>query len=477
MQKSPITTHHHPLTTMPTDKHQHQQQLQNFTTRHTSHHRPLALVTSGGTAADLEVNAVRFLDNFSTGLRGALSVEQFLKRGYAVVHLMREGSVSPFARVLEDVLAVRGGMTFESLGEVFDCDDASADTGRGELSLNPRLCHSHVLQSTLRTYKQIIDQGLLLTIAFRTVDDYLDKLQLCCEAVNACGALGLVYLAAAVSDFYIPTEKRALHKIQSRDYGLKSQATSSVSATSFGGESNNSEGEKENTAQLGSNNTLTLTLYPVPKVIPKLREEWCPNAFVISFKLETDSTILCQKAVMAMERNKVHLVIGNELATRYEKVFILSHKERDGFVLNKQGENNINSDVPEGYKMTEVTAADGFAMSGMSSNVVSSGTNTNVDALEYATIEYVVRHHFHYISTQMDPTNNNLTSAELASRTTLEATTHHQARLENSYRKLQREKLIVRLKDLAWQAAGSAMGIAISYSVSRMIQQRQHHIG
>ncbi|EED88120.1 predicted protein, partial [Thalassiosira pseudonana CCMP1335] len=281
-------------------------QLQNFTTRHTSHHRPLALVTSGGTAADLEVNAVRFLDNFSTGLRGALSVEQFLKRGYAVVHLMREGSVSPFARVLEDVLAVRGGMTFESLGEVFDCDDASTDTGRGELSLNPRLCHSHVLQSTLRTYKQIIDQGLLLTIAFRTVDDYLVKLQLCCEAVNACGALGLVYLAAAVSDFYIPTEKRALHKIQ------------------------------KNTAQLGSNNTLTLTLYPVPKVIPKLREEWCPNAFVISFKLETDSTILCQKAVMAMERNKVHLVIGNELATRYEKVFILSHKERDGIVLNKQ---------------------------------------------------------------------------------------------------------------------------------------------
>ena len=40
--------------------------------------RPICLVTSGGTAADLEVRAVRCLDNFSTGLRGAISVEEFL---------------------------------------------------------------------------------------------------------------------------------------------------------------------------------------------------------------------------------------------------------------------------------------------------------------------------------------------------------------------------------------------------------------
>ena len=85
----------------------------------------------------------------------------------------------------------------------------------------------------------------------------------------------------------MPLEKRAVHKIQSRDYGL---------ATS----------DSNNTAKVGVDNTLTITLYPVPKVIPTLRKKWCPTAFVVSFKLETDSDILHQKATMAMKRNGVH---------------------------------------------------------------------------------------------------------------------------------------------------------------------------
>ena len=50
-------------------------ELRSFVDRHSCHHRPIALVSSGGTAADLEVNSVRCLDNFSTGKRGAISVE------------------------------------------------------------------------------------------------------------------------------------------------------------------------------------------------------------------------------------------------------------------------------------------------------------------------------------------------------------------------------------------------------------------
>lgn len=50
-------------------------ELQSFVVRHSSQHRPIALVSSGGTAADLEVNSVRCLDNFSTGKRGSISVE------------------------------------------------------------------------------------------------------------------------------------------------------------------------------------------------------------------------------------------------------------------------------------------------------------------------------------------------------------------------------------------------------------------
>lgn len=37
--------------------------------------RKLVVVTSGGTTVPLEVNTVRFIDNFSTGTRGARSAE------------------------------------------------------------------------------------------------------------------------------------------------------------------------------------------------------------------------------------------------------------------------------------------------------------------------------------------------------------------------------------------------------------------
>jgi len=459
-------------------------------------------------------------------------VEEFCKRGYAVIHLKREGSIAPFGRILGSVLKCgRGGPNFDSLGVLFDCnvglnsdegenydandfglqdiDDDDDDSEqkennsgnkstdpwmyssnnqnqgnnhttksisrskqRGELSLNPRLVNSPLLQSTLRTYKHIQQQGLLLTIDFRTVDEYLHKLQLCSESLNICGSLGLVYLAAAVSDFYIPEEKKVLHKIQSRDYGIKSQASSS--ASSF--EEND---EAVNAMQVQSDNTLTLTLYPVPKVIPSLRKQWCPNAFVISFKLETDSSILQQKSVLAMGRNDVHLVIGNELATRYEKVFILSRKN-DGFVDSLDEDGALSRyhgddaggapDLPEGYQIAEVTAAHGLAMS-------SPLGSSNVDALEYATIEHVVRRHFHYISTNIgggSTTPNLASAAEMTTRQTLHATSLHEERLNNNDRQLQRERLKARVAELAWQAAGSAVGIALSYGIARMLQGRQN---
>eukprot|EP00585_Thalassiosira_rotula_P001220 CAMPEP_0196161558 /NCGR_PEP_ID=MMETSP0910-20130528/47393_1 /TAXON_ID=49265 /ORGANISM="Thalassiosira rotula, Strain GSO102" /LENGTH=572 /DNA_ID=CAMNT_0041426503 /DNA_START=39 /DNA_END=1757 /DNA_ORIENTATION=+ len=552
--------------------------LQNFTTRHTSHHIPLALVTSGGTAAPLEHNCVRFLDNFSTGTRGAYAVEEFCKRGYAVIHLKRAGSIAPFGRILGEVLGCgKGGPDFDSLGVLFDCGgglgseeeeeenyDATNNFGlqdieeddeqegkeasggyapvdpwmysnsnqpqhdksnrtpksisrskqRGDLSLNHRLVHSPQLQSTLRTYKRIKNAGLLLTIDFRTVDDYLHKLQLCSEALNTCGSLGLVYLAAAVSDFYIPDEKKVLHKIQSRDYGIKSQASSSTESSNGG----DGGGETTSPMQVQSDNTLTLTLYPVPKVIPSLRKDWCPNAFVISFKLETDPSILRQKAVMAMERNDVHMVVGNELATRYEKVFILSRNSNGDLIdsLNadeplsssSEAKRAASSDLPEGFHMAEVNASHGLSMSpslGSGKKVDALeyatieyvarrhftdspcpllwGVAKKVDALEYATIEYVARRHFHYISTNIhhggdganDPpvTVRMSSAAETTARQTLEATSLHEERLVSAQRRLQRERLKAKVAELAWNAAGSALGIALSYGISKMLQGRQ----
>ncbi|KAL3801318.1 hypothetical protein ACHAW5_002233 [Stephanodiscus triporus] len=57
--------------------------------------------------------------------------------------------------------------------------------------------------------------------------------------------------------------------------------------------------------RINPDGTLSLTLYPVPKAMPELRRIWCPEACVVSFKLETDPTILREKSALAMERSGV----------------------------------------------------------------------------------------------------------------------------------------------------------------------------
>ena len=56
----------------------------------------IIFITSGGTSVKLEKNTVRSIENFSTGKRGALCCEEFLKSDYCVVFLYREGSHLPF---------------------------------------------------------------------------------------------------------------------------------------------------------------------------------------------------------------------------------------------------------------------------------------------------------------------------------------------------------------------------------------------
>jgi len=56
----------------------------------------IVLLTSGGTSIKLEKNTVRSIENFSTGKRGALCCEEFLKKGYNVIFLYRKNSLLPF---------------------------------------------------------------------------------------------------------------------------------------------------------------------------------------------------------------------------------------------------------------------------------------------------------------------------------------------------------------------------------------------
>ena len=58
---------------------------------------------------------------------------------------------------------------------------------------------------------------LFLKIEFDSVQDYLRDLEEISRALSCLDVPSLTYLAAAVSDFFVPDDQVAEHKIQSRD--------------------------------------------------------------------------------------------------------------------------------------------------------------------------------------------------------------------------------------------------------------------
>ncbi|CAN0070728.1 unnamed protein product, partial [Phaeothamnion confervicola] len=251
--------------------------------------RPVVCVTSGGTAVPLERNTVRTIDNFSTGLRGASSAEEFLTLGYGVVYLHRIGCAAPFARQFQKLLSQH--VDFLLL-------DRARPTAKGTVELvTENMASGGVdadgrLVEALVGYKAAIEEGMLLPIGFTTLAEYLRLLRLVSTRLAAMGCHAMLFLAAAVSDFYVPEAEMATHKIQS------------------------GSGSEESGKFL-------LELWPVPKCLGLVRADWAPAAFCVSFKLETDEDILLQKARQAIQRYDVHLVVANELHTRYDRVVLV----------------------------------------------------------------------------------------------------------------------------------------------------------
>ncbi|MED6191740.1 Phosphopantothenate--cysteine ligase 2 [Stylosanthes scabra] len=224
--------------------------------------RRIVCVTSGGTTAPLEQRCVRYVDNFSSGHRGATSTEYFLKAGYAVIFLYRRGSFQPFCRSLPD----------DPLLECFESTEG--------LNIQVREAYSKAVKTA------IVDHHAL---PFSTVFEYLQMLQIISRPMKDIGPRAMFYLAAAVSDYYVPWKDMVEHKIQSDGSYL-----------------------------------LDVKLVQVPKMLSVLRKDWAPLAFCISFKLETDTNILLNKARGALEKYNMHAVVANELSTRKEKVVVVT---------------------------------------------------------------------------------------------------------------------------------------------------------
>lgn len=255
-----------------------------FIQQHADAGRRVALVTSGGTTVPLENQTVRFIDNFSAGTRGATSAEYFLQAGYAVVFLHRQFSLLPYSRHYShstncflDFMAYKDGVV---VGDQYQ----------------------HQMASVLEQYQKAKTENTILLLSFTTVNEYLWNLRELAKLMQPLGSKALFYLAAAVSDFFVPADRMVEHKIQSSE----------------------EFSQEESGAARMDGKKLSIYLDPVPKFLKLLVDGWAPRAMIVSFKLETDPSLLAVKAQSALQKYSHHLVIGNLLNTRKHEVLFVS---------------------------------------------------------------------------------------------------------------------------------------------------------
>ncbi|PYH47817.1 phosphopantothenate--cysteine ligase CAB2 [Aspergillus saccharolyticus JOP 1030-1] len=285
----------------------HEALARAFVDFHVQAGRRLVLVTSGGTTVPLENQTVRFIDNFSAGTRGAVSAEYFLQQGYAVIFLHRQFSLLPYSRHYSH--------STNCFLDFMDEDESDTENNRPVVVCKE---YQDQMRDVLRKYKYAKRNNLLLLLPFTTISEYLFELRSLAQLMKPLGPNALFYLAAAVSDFFIPRDRMSEHKIQSSELPshLASGQTEALSDIYTGG--------LEPQPEPNRSKKLVIDLDPVPKFLHRLVDGWAPDgSMVVSFKLETDPNLLVYKAQTALQRYAHHLVIGNLLATRkWEVVFV-----------------------------------------------------------------------------------------------------------------------------------------------------------
>lgn len=285
----------------PKSLHNHTTLAKAFIGHHFTLARRVVLITSGGTTVPLENQTVRFIDNFSAGTRGATSAEYFLEAGYAVIFLHRQFSLLPYSRHYSH--SINCFLDFLTEGQ------------NGEVLAKQE--YQEKMLNVLRKYTTSKTSNTLLLLPFITISEYLWELKEIALLMRPLGSSGLFYLAAAVSDFFVPRERLAEHKIQSGELP-PTQAE----------QEKDGEGKSKPPNSVPVGKKLVIDLDPVPKFLKSLVEGWAPEGMIVSFKLETDPSLLVSKAQAALRRYAHHLVIGNLLSTRkWEVVFIAPNLE------------------------------------------------------------------------------------------------------------------------------------------------------
>lgn len=84
----------------------------------------------------------------------------------------------------------------------------------------------------------------------------------------------------------------------------------------------------------------------VPKMLSPLVRDWAPQAFIISFKLETDPSILLDRARRALDTYRHQAVVANVLDTRRGYVVVVTREEQHELQLSDEDARN-NVEIEE----------------------------------------------------------------------------------------------------------------------------------
>lgn len=109
----------------------------------------------------------------------------------------RQHSLSPYTRHYSH--------TTNPFLDLLSDPSSSSSSSEEVITVLPK--YTGLLLPVLRDYHKAREAGTLLRLTFVTVTDYLFLLRELSRTMQPLGRRGMYYLAAAVSDFYVPSQK------------------------------------------------------------------------------------------------------------------------------------------------------------------------------------------------------------------------------------------------------------------------------
>lgn len=141
------------------------------------------------------------------------------------------------------------------------------------------------LLEVLKSYKSVQMAGTMLTLTFVTINDYLWLLRAVSQELSVLGKDAMYYLAAAVSDFFLPREKMVFaFSLVSLDLLTCSQSVHKIQS---------------------GKGSLHIEMDQVPKILKPMVAEWTRQGFVVSFK------VLVQQPIAAPVAEFYPILAGN----------------------------------------------------------------------------------------------------------------------------------------------------------------------